>query len=130
MEFSIMKILDLNHVALAVSDVPKSIQFYEEVVGLTKKPRPDFDFEGAWFALGETRELHLLEGLDSEVKEHPRGSHFAMEVEDFEACRSHLEARKASIININIRPDGAKQIFIEDPDHHVVEFCYLGTDPG
>ena len=110
-----MKILDLNHVALAVSDVPRSIEFYLQVCGFTQKPRPAFDFDGAWFALGETRELHLLEGLDKEVHEHPRGSHFAVEIDDFETCQAHLEANDATIINVNIRPDGAKQIFIEDP---------------
>ncbi len=120
-----MEILDLNHVALGVSDVPRSIAFYEDVVGLKRKPRPAFDFDGAWFALGETRELHLLEGLNTPVHEHPRGNHFAMEVADFETCQAHLESRGANIININLRPDGARQIFIEDPDRHVVEFCYL-----
>ncbi|MDF1812167.1 MAG: VOC family protein [Verrucomicrobiales bacterium] len=120
-----MKILDLNHVALAVRDVPASIEFYQDVVGLTLKPRPDFDFDGAWFALGETRELHLLEGLDQQVHEHPRGSHFAIQIDDMDACQRHLEEKNAKIVNINIRPDGARQIFIEDPDRHVVEFCYL-----
>jgi len=121
-----MKILDLNHVALAVSDVPRSIRFYETVVGLTLKPRPAFDFEGAWFALGETRELHLLEGLNTEVHEDPRGSHFAMEVDDIEACQRHLEEQGIRI-SLNVRPDGAKQIFFEDPDQHVLEFCSMAS---
>jgi catechol 2,3-dioxygenase-like lactoylglutathione lyase family enzyme len=120
-----MKILDLNHVALAVSDVPHSIQFYETVVGLKQKPRPAFDFEGAWFDLGGTRELHLLEGLDKEVHEDPKGSHFAMEVDDLDAWQKHLEDLNATIVLLNIRPDGAKQIFFEDPDRHVLEFCSL-----
>ena len=122
-----MKILDLNHVALAVSDVPRSIKFYETVVGLQLKPRPDFDFDGAWFALGKTRELHLLEGLDTEVNEAPRGSHFAMEVDDIDAWQQHLEQHKADIILLNNRPDGARQIFFKDPDDHVLEFCSMAT---
>ncbi len=121
-----ISVTDLNHVALQVSDVPRSIAFYRQVCCLEQKPRPAFDFDGAWFALGDTRELHLLEGLDTPVHEHPRGSHFAMEVSDFDACQAHLEAAGAEIVNINIRPDGAKQIFIADPDQHVVEFCYVG----
>ncbi len=119
-----MNILDLNHVALAVSDVPRSIHFYETVVRLKQKPRPDFDFKGAWFALGDTRELHLLEGLDKEVHEDPRGSHFAMQVDDIDAWQRHLEARDIRFA-LNLRPDGAKQIFFEDPDAHVLEFCSL-----
>lgn len=119
-----MKILDLNHVALAVSDVPRSIQFYQTVVGLQQKPRPAFSFDGAWFALGETRELHLLEGLNTEVHEDPRGNHFAMQVDDIDACQRHLE-QQAIRFTLNLRPDGAKQIFFEDPDGHVLEFCSL-----
>ncbi len=121
-----MKILDLNHVALAVSDVPRSIRFYQTVVGLQQKPRPAFDFEGAWFALGETRELHLLEGLDTEVHEDPRGSHFAMEVDNIDAWQRHLE-EQGTRFALNLRPDGAKQIFFEDPDGHVLEFCSIAT---
>ncbi len=120
-----IEILDLNHVALAVSDVPRSIKFYEEVVCLKQKPRPAFDFDGAWFALGDTRELHLLEGLKTEVHEHPRGDHFAMEVSDIDACQRHLEEKGANIVNINVRPDGARQIFFEDPDKHILEFCFV-----
>jgi len=122
-----MKILDLNHVALAVSDVPRSIQFYETVVRLQQKPRPAFSFDGAWFALGDTRELHLLEGLDQAVHEDPKGSHFAMEVDDIDAWQQHLEQHRATIVLLNVRPDGAKQIFFEDPDRHILEFCSMAT---
>lgn len=122
-----MKILDLNHVALAVSDVARSILFYETAVGLKQKPRPAFDFDGAWFALGDSRELHLIEGLDTEVHEHPRGSHFALEVDDIDAWQQHLEEHGAAIVLLNNRPDGARQIFFEDPDRHVLEFCSLAT---
>ena len=122
---TMIEILDLNHVALAVSDVPRSIRFYEEVVGLRQKPRPAFDFDGAWFALGVTRELHLIEGLETPVHEAPRGSHFAMEVANIDTCQRHLEEKDATIVLLNVRPDGARQIFFEDPDRHIVEFCYL-----
>lgn len=120
-----MKVLGFNHVALGVSDVPRSIHFYETVVGLKRKPRPAFDFDGAWFDLGGGHELHLLEGLDTPVHEDPRGSHFAMEVDDLDAWQQHLEKHNATIIQLNVRPDGARQIFFEDPDRHVLEFCSL-----
>jgi len=123
-----MNILDLNHVALHVSDVSASIAFYRSL-GLKTKPRPDFDFDGAWFALGPVRELHLLEGLDQSVHEDPRGSHFAMEVDLIDPVKAHLEHVGIPILKFNIRPDGAHQIFIEDPDQHVVEFCQQPPSP-
>jgi catechol 2,3-dioxygenase-like lactoylglutathione lyase family enzyme len=42
----------LNHVAIYVADVEKSIQFYQNILGLEELARPAFDFPGAWFRLG------------------------------------------------------------------------------
>ena len=51
-----MEILDLNHVAIHVSDLSASISFYKDKLGLEQIARPDFDFGGAWFRLGTRQE--------------------------------------------------------------------------
>ncbi len=50
-----MKQLQLNHVALHVADVELSCRFYCEVLQLEQIVRPAFDFPGAGFAWGLTR---------------------------------------------------------------------------
>ena len=120
-----MQILDLNHVALHVSDVPESIRFYRDVVGLKAKNRPDFNFKGAWFALGETRELHLLEGRSSPVPSHHRAGHFAIEVDSVQEAARILSEKGLELHGPQTRPDGALQVFVVDPDGHWVEFTEI-----
>ena len=40
----------VNHIAILVSDVSKSTQFYRNVIGLEQIRRPNFDSHGAWFS--------------------------------------------------------------------------------
>ena len=118
-----MKIIELNHVALHVADVPASIAFYRDVVGLEQLPRPAFNFQGAWFALGSLQQLHLLEGRQIESQGDNRGNHFAVAVEEFEKVAEYFVGLGLVCAGPHIRPDGAKQVFIQDPDGHVMEFC-------
>ncbi len=124
-----MRILDLNHVALHVRDVSESVRFYRDVVGLDPKARPDFDFDGAWFALGSVRELHLLEGRADAVPSHHRAGHFAIEVVSVAEAAAHFLAKGVPVHGPQTRPDGAHQVFITDPDGHWVEFCQMPTRP-
>ena len=52
-----MKVRELNHIALHVTDVGKSSAFYRSVLRLEPIPRPAFTFPGAWFRLGANQEL-------------------------------------------------------------------------
>ena len=45
----------IHHVGIAVADLIRSRQFYTTVLCLEEIPRPDFDFDGAWFRVGEQR---------------------------------------------------------------------------
>jgi len=50
-----MKTKQLDHVALHVVNVNQSRAFYHEILRLEPIPRPAYDFPGAWFQLGDTR---------------------------------------------------------------------------
>ncbi len=111
-------ITQLDHVA----DIEQSLTFYGQALGLEQLDRPDFDFPGAWFRLGETQELHLIGHRSHDVQSHHRGTHFAVRVDDIDAVESRLNSHSVNQIRKH-RPDGAHQIFITDPDGHWIEFC-------
>ena len=120
-----MQIRQLNHVAIHVVDVERSARFYRDVLQLEPIPRPAFTFPGAWFRLGADQELHLIGERTREVISHNRGNHFALLVDDFDAWERHLTACGANIAPRRIRPDGALQLYVIDPDGHYVELCTL-----
>ena len=131
----------LHHVALPVSDLERSRRFYRDTLGLTEIDRPSaFDFPGAWFALGDGQ-LHLIERRGGTLRDgkplDSRDVHFAVRVDDFEAMLSHLRASgyrddvpkdAARWLKFNRTPNaGFPQIFIMDPDRHVIE---INATPG
>ncbi len=122
-----MKIVELNHVAIHVSDVARSCEFYSRILRLETMPRPAFDFPGAWFRLGTQQELHLIGRTNETVEPRSRNNHFALQVDDIRAWEDHLKKSGANFRGPKPRPDGAMQIFVADPDGHYIE---LFTPPA
>jgi len=119
-----MKIDELNHVALLVRDVEASSRFYREVIGLNSIPRPGFSFPGAWFRIGAQQELHLIKGeFDGAPDDSGRRDHFALRVADVDEAAKDLRDRGAGFRGPVHRADGARQIFLRDPDGHILELC-------
>jgi len=117
-----MQIAELNHVAIYVSSVEASARFYGDTLGFPLLPRPAFSFPGAWFRIGVNQELHLIgERLPAPFTEETRGGHFAMRVNDIGEAAKLLK-EKGVKFRSGRRPDGAQQIFFEDPDGHQLEF--------
>lgn len=115
--------IQLDHVAIHVADVERSCRFYAEVLRLEPLPRPAFNFPGAWFRLGQTQELHIIGQRNQPVVSHNRGNHFALLVEDIEDWEDHFQQIDFKYLFRQVRPDGATQIFLSDPDGHYIEIC-------
>lgn len=116
-----VKIHELNHVAIHVSDVERSREFYRNALQLEEIPRPAFAFPGAWFRLGAEQELHIIGERTDPVTSHNRGNHYALRVEDLTPWETHLKALGVECVPRKRRPDGAWQLFLRDPDGHVIE---------
>lgn len=125
-----VKVRHIDHVTLVVRDVEASRRFYVGLLGMEEVARPAFSFGGAWFRAGSTL-IHLIEQHDlSGPAGYPvevlvrssRNHHFAFEVDDaYEAARRLKEMGIPLLDDAKRRPDGAIQVFLTDPDHHVVE---------
>ena len=127
-----IQVQHIDHVTLIVKSVAASRAFYVELLGMQEVGRPDFDFSGAWFQAGATL-IHLIEEHDRSgpagfpdgiLKKSSRNHHFAFEVADARAAAETLKILGVELVDdAKTRPDGAVQVFLTDPDGHVVELC-------
>lgn len=131
-------LVGLQHAALVVADLEASRRFYGGVLGLEEMPRPaTFAFAGAWFRVGG-EELHLIAADDTTA---PPGAldpgraqavglcaHLALEVDDLDAARERLDRYGVGLVGGPLqRGDGVTQVYVHDPDRHVIElFAHTG----
>lgn len=121
-----MRIRTLHHVSLCVTDLERSRAFYRDVLGLEEIERPAFDFSGAWFALGEDRQLHLIvhaspRSLRGTAEVDPRDGHFALRVESYEEALERLRAHGVPLRESPQNATAWAQIHLRDPDGNGIE---------
>jgi len=138
-----MNIQSIHHVSLTVSDLERSRAFYRDILGLREITRPPFNFPGAWFQLGEHQQLHLIVHTNPTFRTgkplDTRDSHFAVRVNDYWATVEFLRARgyredaaadDAMRLIVNPRATaGFPQMYILDPDRHVIEINASEAEP-
>ena len=117
----VFSISGIHHVTLVVRDLPAATAFYGETLGLTALDRPDYDFEGAWFACGLI-EFHLMV---AEEHLNPTRRHLAIEVDDFDACIDSVRSSGVAIVGgPGTRPhNGRSFFFCKDPSGNLIEIA-------
>ena len=117
------------HTRFRVSDMDKSIYFYQDVLGMEvieqkNSPRgsklvflkfPDMDCELELCSFPDSGSVHVPEDL----------VHLAFEVDDLEVCIEKLNAAGVHITEGPLETsNGTKFIFTEDPDKYEIELMY------
>lgn len=118
--------LTKDHDALLVKDVDISAKFYQEIFRLKEIPNGGLGDHIRWFELGDKIQLHLIES--EEQTEKNKGFHLALSTDDLEAFMEFLKSKNIPFENwpgekgtTNTRPDGIKQIYLQDPDGYWIE---------
>ena len=127
-----IRVKAIDHVTMVVKDLERSRDFYVDGLGMRQVPRPAFSFEGLWFQAGKTQVHLILEfarsapagNLLEAARRSSLSQHTAFEVDDARATIAHLQEKNIAIVDgPKLRPDGYVQVFVTDPDGHVIELC-------
>ncbi len=117
----------LDHIALLVRDLEETTDFLKRVLEIRQIANPMGGTEIRWFEIGGGQRLHVQAGDLSRTFVEKR-THFALSVHDLDARIAHLTEVGANYSDmkgttgaINIRPDGMRAIFLQDPNGYWFE---------
>ena len=124
--------LTFNHLAISVKDVNRSSEFYKNILKL-KEIENRAKLEGVrWFSTEDGKELHLI-SIIKEPSVLNKAIHIAFTTSNFDAVIKTLNEMNitysdwpGNLNKINIRADGIKQIFFQDPDGYWIEVNSVG----
>lgn len=115
------------HTCIRVQNLEKSVEFYENILGLKVTKRldyPDFKFTLVYMALEDSGyELELTYNYAAEPYDLGNGyGHIAMGVDDLNQTHEEYKAAGAEVTDIKGLSDGAASyFFVFDPDGYKTE---------
>lgn len=124
--------LSFNHLALSVKDINRSADFYKNVLGLEEITNRTKIDGIRWFSLGDGKELHLISIVKDTVIIN-KAVHLALTTNNFDELLKILAANNIIYSDwpgtpnkVNIRADGIKQVFFQDPNGYWIEVNSVG----
>jgi lactoylglutathione lyase len=118
--------LEFDHIALHVHDLAKSTEFYQQVMGLEQISEPFKDGRHVWFRIGSHSQLHVISGAPAD-EPHRIDVHLAFHTASLSGFMARLDRMHVTYRDfkgtgkVAPRPDGARQIYFQDPDGYWIE---------
>ena len=120
--------MKFNHQALLVNDLNQSGDFYNNILGFEEiEVGAGQNPPKRWFKSDDGMEIHLI-STKEKLKSIPKGVHMAFSVKNFDLFINNLKGNNISYGNwrgdenqIQLRNDGYKQIFFQDPQGYWIE---------
>ena len=120
--------MKFNHQALLVNDLNQSGDFYNNILGFEEiEVGAGQNPPKRWFKSDDGMEIHLI-STKEKLKSIPKGVHMAFSVKNFDLFINNLKGNNITYGNwrgdknqIQLRNDGYKQIFFQDPQGYWIE---------
>jgi catechol 2,3-dioxygenase-like lactoylglutathione lyase family enzyme len=112
-----MQVLRIDHATIFTPKLDETRAFFENVLGLSVGPRPDFQGRICWLYAGGRDVVHLVE-TESAKQPSPSASinHFALRIADYDQAVADLTS-KGIAFETETTPGGElKQIYVMDPN--------------
>ena len=120
----------LNHFTILTDDVPRTVQFYGELLGLTDGPRPQLGFPGAWLYAGGQAVLHIVGGRPRDELRAGVIDHMAFTATGLKATLAALDTRRVEYVCRQQTGTGIWQVFVHDPNGAKVELDFSPEEPA
>jgi catechol 2,3-dioxygenase-like lactoylglutathione lyase family enzyme len=118
----------MNHFTILTDDVPATIEFYGDLLGLVPGQRPPFAFPGAWLYAGGLPILHVVGGRPRDELHAGVIDHMAFSATGLDSTLQML-ARRGIAHDCRRLPDGSVwQLFFHDPNGARVELDFPGDE--
>ena len=125
-----MAVAGMNHFTVLTDDVPATVEFYRELLGLTEGPRPAFDFPGAWLYAGRDAIVHVIGGRPRSELKAGVIDHMAFSASGLAATLAALDARSIEYTCRRQVGSGVWQVFFHDPNRAKVELDFAAEETG
>lgn len=117
----------LDHIALYVTDLKVSTDFYMNKIGLDTIPEPFHDNKHTWLLVGPKSHLHLIMAGTERFPQN-KNTHLCFTVQSVIDFAANLKKNNIPFENwagdagqITTRVDGVHQIYFRDPDGYWLE---------
>ena len=123
----------LHHVSIVITDLHRSVDFYQSLFGFERLERPPFKTQGAWLACGAVQ-IHLIQYPPGTFRTRPidtSDGHFCLRTDDFDGVLAGLVAKgfredgdpddPSFIVVIRNGAAPFPQLYLRDPDRNIVE---------
>nr|WP_263325052.1 VOC family protein [Neobacillus sp. Marseille-Q6967] len=119
----------IDHVGIMVKDIDRSIQFYQDIVGMELKDKLQHTngvivlaFLG--FNGSDETDLELIQGYNDNLPEEGKVHHIALTVDDIEEEFDRIKSLDVVLIDneITTLPNGYRYFFFHGPEGEWIEF--------
>ena len=117
----------LDHYNIRTRKLADTVSFYQDVLGLEKGPRPNFDFPGAWMYSEGRAVVHLVDISPTDEAQKPDSGvvhHVAFVSHGFQTMKRRLQASGVAFETREVPGGALWQIFVRDPNGVMVELNY------
>ena len=114
----------MNHFTILTDDVPATVRFYSEYLGLKDGPRPPFDFPGAWLYSDGSPILHVIGGRPRNELKAGVIDHMAFSAVGLADTVATLKARGVEHSCRRQAGNGPWQVFFFDPNGARIELDF------